>query len=139
MVFPFATVRSLFYSYNTYIIIVCPIKAHYCYFCVLTLALLYYRCRLVSFHCSCILWTPIYTEVLSFGSTCLCEFMWCIRRLPSQTGILSDFLSFKLEKFWGQKWASKQKCTTKINFMRINRIQGGDVNHRGWITIFKIK
>ena len=60
-------VRSLFYSYNTYIVIVCPIKAHYCYCCALTLVL-YYWCRLVSFHCSCILWTLICTkEVLSFG------------------------------------------------------------------------
>ena len=88
------SVRSLFYSYNTYIVIVCPIQAHYCYFCALTLVLLYYWCRLVSFDCSCILWTPIYTkEVISFVSSCLCEYMWCIRRLPPRSGLLFDFLS----------------------------------------------
>ena len=87
-------VRSLFYSYNTYIVIVCPIESHYFYCCALTLVLLYYWCQLVSFHCSCILWTPIYTEkVLSFGSSCFCESMWCIRRLPHRSGLLSNFLS----------------------------------------------
>ena len=56
--------------------------------------LLYYWCWLVSFHYSCILWTPRYTkEVLSFGSSCICEFMWCIRRFSPISGLLSDFLS----------------------------------------------
>ena len=40
-------VRSLFYSHNTYTIIVCPIEFHYCYCCALTLVLLYYWCRLM--------------------------------------------------------------------------------------------
>ena len=90
---PNPCVRSLFYSYNTYIVIVCPIEAHYFYCCAIILVLLYYWCRMVSFHCSCILWTHIYTkELLSFGSSCLCEFMLCIRRLPPRSGLLSDIL-----------------------------------------------
>ena len=87
-------VRYVFYSYNTYIVIVYPIEAHYCYCCAPTLVLLYYWFRLVYFHCSCILWTPIYTkEFLSFVSSYLCEFMWCIKRLPPWNGLLSDLLS----------------------------------------------
>ena len=36
-----------------------------------------------------------------------------------------------LDKFLGKKKASKQKCTTKINFRRTNSIKGDDVNHMG--------
>ena len=35
-------VRSLFYSYNTYIVIVCPIESYYYYCSALILVLLYY-------------------------------------------------------------------------------------------------
>ena len=65
-------VRSLYYSCNPYIVIVCPIESHYYYCCALTLELLYYVCQPVSFHYSCTLWNPIYTkEVLPFISSCI--------------------------------------------------------------------
>jgi len=48
-------------------------------------------------------------------------------------------IKLTLERFWGKKWASKQKCIKKENFIRTNRIQYDDVNHGGWFTIFGVK
>ena len=64
---------------------------------------------------------------------------WCVCSLkdaPIFFNPIGILFQFTLEKFWGKKWASKQKCIAKINFIRTNRIQGDDVNHRGWLTIF---
>ena len=57
---------------------------------------------------------------------------WLSNRLTcGQQKIIREILRSKL--------GLKTKIYNKINFIRTNRIQGDDVNHRGWITIFWVK
>ena len=44
-----------------------------------------------------------------------------------------------LDNFWGLKWASQEKCTTKIKCLRTSWIQDDYVNDEGWFTILGVK